>query len=60
MLCLEILQKEKNSLCTLASVTDNFVVSFSAVPLGPFYYRNFKNQKIIGLKSYNGKFDANT
>ena len=58
-LCLEILQKEKITLRTLASVIGNFVASFSAVPLGPFFYRNLEKQKILGLKLHNGKFDTN-
>ena len=58
-LCLEILQKEKITLRTLASVIGNFVASFPAVPLGPFFYRNLEKQKILGLKLHNGKFDAN-
>ena len=36
-LCLETLQKEKITLWTLASVIGNFVASFPAVPLGPFF-----------------------
>ena len=36
-LCLEILQKEKITLRTLASVIGNFVACFPAVPLGPFF-----------------------
>ena len=31
-LCVEIFQKEKNTLCTLASVIGNFAASFPAVP----------------------------
>ena len=58
-LCLEILQKEKITLRTLASVIGNFFASFHAVPLGPFFYRNLEKQKILGLKLHNGKFDAN-
>ena len=56
---LEILQKEKITLWTLASVIGNFVASFPAVPLGPFFYRNLEKQKILGLKLHNGKFDTN-
>ena len=48
-LCLEILQKGKITLHTLASVIGNFVASFPAVPLGPFFYRNLEHQKIKGL-----------
>ena len=58
-LCLETLQKEKITLRTLASVIGNFVASFPAVPLGPFFYRNLEKQKILGLKLHNSKFDAN-
>ena len=36
-LCLEILQKEKITLRTLAGVIGSFVASFPAVPLGPFF-----------------------
>ena len=36
-LCLEILQKEKITLRTLAGVIGSFVASFRAVPLGPFF-----------------------
>ena len=36
-LCLEILQKEKITLRTLASVIGNFVACFPAIPLGPFF-----------------------
>ena len=58
-LCLEILQKEKITLQTLASVIGNFLASFHAVPLGPFFYKNLEKQKILELKLHNGKFDAN-
>ena len=58
-LCLEILQKEKITLQTLASVIGNFFASFHAFPLAPFFYRNLEKQKILGLKLHNGKFDAN-
>ena len=58
-LCLETLQKEKITLWTLASVIGNFVASFPAVPLGPFFYCNLEKQKILGLKLHNDKFDAN-
>ena len=58
-LCLETLQKQKNTLWTLASAIGNFVASFPAVPLGPFFYRNLEKQKILGLKLHNGKFDTN-
>ena len=58
-LCLEILQKEKITLRTLASVIGKFVTSFPAVPLDLFFYRNLEKQKISGLKLHNGKFDAN-
>ena len=49
-LCLETLQKEKITLQTLASVIGNFVASFPAVPLGPFFYRNLEKQEKIRAK----------
>ena len=52
-------KKKKITLRTPASVIGNFVVSFRAVPLGPFFYRNLEKQKTLGLKLHNGKFDTN-
>ena len=47
-LCLEILQKEKITLRTLASVIRKFVASFPAVPLDPFFIEIWKNKKYEG------------
>ena len=49
-LCLETLQKEKITLRTLASAIGNFVASFPAAPLGPFFKRNLEKQKNIRAK----------
>ena len=47
-LCLEILQKEKITLRTLASVIGKFVTSFPAVPLDLFFIEIWKNKKYQG------------
>ena len=56
-LFLEILQKEKITLRTLATVIGNFVASFPAVPLGPFFYRKFGTSK--NNRANNCQFKSN-
>lgn len=58
-LCNKLLTSNKITIRMLASVIGNFVASFPAVPLGPFFYRKLEQQKIDGLKFNKGNFDAN-
>ena len=52
-------KRKKITSRTIANVIGNFVNSFPAIPLGPFFYRNLETQKILGLKLQNGEFDTN-
>ena len=57
-LCTKHFEKSKPTIRFVAQFIGNIVASFTAVPLGPSFYRALEPDKIVGLKRQRQNYDA--